>query len=160
MNSGRRCSKLSRKSCGSEHRLPPAPPPGSRAVHMDRPGQRPTRRARWTRANRGILGIRDSRIGAPAPGAPANTRPWTRPGGAATAAADRKQRPAPRMNRRIARSATSDKQKRRLDSPFVRPQPKPELQREFRKVTLTEGADSEGTSRKTGCPDKGHAERS
>jgi translation initiation factor IF-2 len=28
---------------------------------------------------------------------------------------------------------------RRLDSPFVRPQPKPEITREFRRVTLTEG---------------------
>src|SRR6185503_18137612 len=30
-------------------------------------------------------------------------------------------------------------EKRLGDSPFVRPQPKPEIQREFRKVTLTEG---------------------
>jgi translation initiation factor IF-2 len=120
-----------------EHRLPPAAPPGQRRPY-ERPGQRPgpppgPGQQRHPSApgfqNRGA-----------APSAPAGQRPWTRPGAPAPPPpVPVDQRPRP-VHERVDRSQRYERQaEKKLDTPFVRPQPKPEVQREHRKVTLTEG---------------------
>jgi translation initiation factor IF-2 len=112
-----------------EHRLPPPPPPrkpGERPPMPQRPpltGQ-PPRPARPDFQNRGV---------APAP---PGSRPLTRPGG--TAPLEQRRRPhevaLDRSQQRYERIA-----EKKLDTPFVRPQPKVEAPREHRRVTLTEG---------------------
>src|SRR5262245_47835795 len=113
-----------------QHRLPTPPPPrkpGDRPIppRPPLPGQ-PLRPARPDFQNRGT-----------APASPPGTRPAPRPPTGA---------PPPEQRRRPHETALDRSQQRyerlvekKLDTPFVRPQPKPEPPREFRKVTLTEG---------------------
>src|SRR6185369_8475493 len=117
-----------------EHRLPTPPPPGQqrRPYPPPRPmgpGQGPGQRHPSGPGfqNRGA-----------APGAPAGQRPWVRPGTPPPAAPTEQRRPQPAQ--RVDRNERYERQaEKRLESPYARPQPKPEIQREFRKVTLTEG---------------------
>jgi translation initiation factor IF-2 len=121
-----------------EHRLPAAPPPGQRPpFDRNRPGgQRPPLPPGQPRhpsapgfQNRGT-----------APTAPSGQRPWTRPGGPPPPPQPTEQRRPPAQNRTPDRAQRYERQaEKRIDSPFVRSQPKPEPPREFRKVTLTEG---------------------
>jgi translation initiation factor IF-2 len=117
-----------------EHRLPTPPPPGQqrRPYPPPRPmgpGQGPGQRHPSGPGfqNRGA-----------APGAPAGQRPWVRPGTPPPASPPTEQRrPQPA---RVDRNERYERQaEKRIESPYARPQPKPEVQREFRKVTLTEG---------------------
>src|SRR5262245_50327778 len=113
-----------------QHRLPTPPPPrkpGDRPIppRPPLPGQ-PLRPSRPDFQNRGT-----------GPAAPPGTRPAPRPPTGA---------PPPEQRRRPHETALDRSQQRherlvekKLDTPFVRPQPKPEPPREFRKVTLTEG---------------------
>ncbi len=114
-----------------EHRLPPAPPPGQRPFDR-RPGQRPLGAGQQRHPSAPGFQNRGA-----APGAPAGQRPWTRPG-APPSPPTAERRPshdrAPERTQRHER-----KGEKKLDTPFVRPQPKPEVPREHRKVTLTEG---------------------
>ncbi len=71
-----------------------------------------------------------------APGA-TGTTPWTRPTGLQQPAPGQQRRPAPRQPDRGQRYERQAEKK--LNSPFVRPQPRMEAPREFRKITLTEG---------------------
>jgi translation initiation factor IF-2 len=98
-----------------ENRLP-APPP-RRPLDPRAPGAAPPR-----------PGIRPDLQGRPAtPAGPTVTRPATRP--------------MPSMDRRVERSQQRYERhlEKKLGPPFVKPQPKVEQPREFRKVTLTEG---------------------
>src|SRR4030095_977135 len=55
------------------------------------------------------------------------------------------------VHERVDRSERYERQaEKKLESPFVRPQPKPEVQREFRKVTLTEGLTVKDLAEKLG----------
>ena len=127
-----------------EHRLPPPPPPGQpRRPYPQRPmgpGQGPTPRHPSAPGfqNRGA-----------APGAPAGQRPWVRPGGPPPPPQPTEQRRP--VHERVDRSERYERQaEKKLESPFVRPQPKPEVQREFRKVTLTEGLTVKDLAEKLG----------
>jgi len=126
-----------------EHRLPPPLPPGQqrRPPYGQRPmgpGQPPGQRHPSAPGfqNRGA-----------APGAPAGQRPWVRPG-------TQPPPPQPVEQRRPIVHDRSERYERqaekKLDSPYVRPQPKPEVQREFRKVTLTEGLTVKDLAEKLG----------
>ena len=107
-----------------EHRLPPQPPPRRPG---DRPGIRPT-----------TPGQQPQRPGAPgfqtrgaAPAAP-GTRPQ----------APTQPPPATAVTKRHwidSRQRYETPREKKLDTPFVRPQPKTETPREHRKITLTEG---------------------
>jgi translation initiation factor IF-2 len=122
-----------------EHRLPPPPPPGQPRRPFDRPGQRPMGPAPGGPGQPRHPSAPGFQNRGAATGAPAGAeqRPWTRPGGP-PAAAPTGYRP-PQHNR-ADRSQRYERQgEKRLDSPSSRPQLKPEIQREFRKVTLTEG---------------------
>jgi len=79
-----------------------------------------------------------NRGAAPAP--PAGQRPWVRPGTPPPPPPQPVEQRRPQPQQRPDRSQRYERQaEKRLDTPFVRPQPKPEPVREFRKVTLTEG---------------------
>ena len=55
------------------------------------------------------------------------------------------------MHERVDRSERYERQaEKKLESPFVRPQPKPEVPREFRKITLTEGLTVKDLAEKLG----------
>jgi translation initiation factor IF-2 len=119
-----------------EHRLPPAPPPGPPRRPFDRPGQRPTGPTTGSPGQPRHPSAPGFQNRGAATGAPAGQRPWTRPGGPPSPPTGHR----PPQHDRADRSQRYERQgEKRLDSPFVRPQPKPEIQREFRKVTLTEG---------------------
>src|SRR5262249_8817889 len=129
-----------------EHRLPPPLPPGQqrRPPYGQRPmvpGQPPGQRHPSAPGfqNRGA-----------APGAPAGQRPWVRPGTQPPPPQPVEQR-RPVVQQREGRSERYERQaEKKLDSPNVRPQPKPEVQREFRKVTLTEGLTVKDLAEKLG----------
>jgi translation initiation factor IF-2 len=130
-----------------EHRLPPTPPPGQQQrrpfpPRPVQPGQQPGQRhpAGPGFQNRGA-----------APGAPAGQRPWTRPGTQPPSPPQPVEQRRPQSHERVHPSDRYERQaEKRLESPFVRPQPKPEVQREFRKVTLTEGLTVKDLSEKLG----------
>jgi translation initiation factor IF-2 len=57
----------------------------------------------------------------------------------------------PPVHERVDRSQRYERQaEKKLESPFVRPQPKPEVPREFRKITLTEGVTVKDLAEKLG----------
>jgi translation initiation factor IF-2 len=115
-----------------QHRLPPTQPgqrrPMDRGPHPAGPGQ--TRHPQAPSfQNRGA-----------AAGA-AGARPWTArtPVAPPPPATADQQRRRPEL-RQIDRGQRYERQgEKKLGSPFVRPQPKPEPPREFRRITLTEG---------------------
>ena len=128
-----------------EHRLPPTPPPGQqRRPYGQRPvppGQVPGQRHPSAPGfqNRGA-----------APGAPAGQRPWVRPGTPPPSPPPAEQRRPP-VHERVDRSQRYERQaEKKLESPFVRPQPKPEVPREFRRITLTEGVTVKDLAEKLG----------
>ena len=115
-----------------EHRLPTPNPPGQRRP-FERPGQRPPVPGQPRHPS--APGF-ENRGAAPAP---PGARPWTRPGTVPPPPLPTGQR-RPTGRHEVDRSQRYERQaEKRLDSPFVRPQPKAEPPREFRKVTLTEG---------------------
>jgi translation initiation factor IF-2 len=119
-----------------EHRLPPTPPPGQQRPPFNRPGQRPMGPGgQGAPRHPSAPGFQNR--GA-APGAPAGQRPWT-PGSPPPPAQPLDQRRPPTHGRPDRSQRYERQAERKLDSPFVRPQPKAEPPREFRKVTLTEG---------------------
>src|SRR5215475_7259271 len=128
-----------------EHRLPPTPPPGQqRRPYPPRPmgpGQTPGQRHPSAPGfqNRGA-----------ASGVPTGQRPWVRPGTPPPPPPPVEQRRPP-VHERVDRSQRYERQaEKKLESPFVRPQPKPEVQREFRKITLTEGVTVKDLAEKLG----------
>src|SRR5207247_3290980 len=130
-----------------EHRLPPTPPPGQRRP-FDRPGQRPSGPTQGQPRHPSSPGFQDRAAG---PGAPAGTRPWTRPGAPPMPTPQPPGQRRPPMHDRADRSQRYERQaEKRLESPYVRPQPKPEPPREFRKVTLTEGLTVKDLAEKLG----------
>src|SRR5437870_1940754 len=129
-----------------QHRLPPTPPPGQRRP-FDRTGQRPLGPGQGQPRHPSAPGFQGR--GA-APGAPAGTRPWTRPGAAPPPPQPTEQRRPP-AHERIDRSQRYERQaEKKLEAPHIRPQPKPEPPREFRKVTLTEGLTVKDLAEKLG----------
>ena len=57
----------------------------------------------------------------------------------------------PPTHHTVDRSERYERQaEKKLESPYVRPQPKPEIQREFRKITLTEGLTVKDLAEKLG----------
>src|SRR5438093_7765675 len=129
-----------------EHRLPPTPPPGQQR----RPyGQRPMAVPGQGAGQRHPAAPGFQNRGA-VPGAPAGQRPWVRPGTPSGPAAPVEQRRPP-VHERVDRAQRYERQaEKKLESPFVRPQPKPEPPREFRKVTLTEGLTVKDLAEKLG----------
>ncbi|HMF01119.1 MAG TPA: translation initiation factor IF-2 [Terriglobia bacterium] len=128
-----------------EHRLPPSPPPGQqRRPYPPRPmgpGQTPGQRHPSAPGfqNRGA-----------APGAPTGQRPWVRPGAPPPPPPPVEQRRPP-VHERVDRTQRYERQaEKKLESPFVRPQPKPEVPREFRRITLTEGVTVKDLAEKLG----------
>jgi translation initiation factor IF-2 len=130
-----------------EHRLPPPTPPGQqRRPFVPRPqvpgqpgGQRHPSAPGFQ--NRGPA----------TPGAPAGQRPWVRPGTPPPPAPQPTEQRRPPAQQRPDRSERYERQaEKRLESPFVRPQPKPEVPREFRKITLTEGLTVKDLAEKLG----------
>src|SRR5437762_1518703 len=116
-----------------QHRLPQAPPPGQRRP-FDRPGQRPMGPGQPRHPSAPGFQNRGA-----APAAPSGTRPWTRPGAAPPLPQPAEQRRGP-VHERVDRTQRYERQaEKKLETPYVRPQPKPEPPREYRKVTLTEG---------------------
>lgn len=111
-----------------QNRLPAATPgqnrPMNRGVRPAGPGQQRHPQAPGFQ-NRGT-----------APGAPA-TNPWTRPAVPQPAPPGQQRRPPSRQPDRGQRYERQAEKK--LNSPFVRAQPRAEAPREFRKITLTEG---------------------
>jgi translation initiation factor IF-2 len=117
-----------------EHRLPQPLPPGQRRP-FDRPGQRPPIPGQPRHPSTPGFQNRGA-----APAAPSGTRPWTRPGTVPPPPLPVEQRRPGQRHDQVDRSQRYERQaEKKLDSPFVRPQPKPEPPREHRKVTLTEG---------------------
>src|SRR5262245_50594772 len=131
-----------------EHRLPPPVPPGQQRRPYDRPGQRPGAPAGpGQQRHPSAPGFQNRGV---APGAPAGQRPWTRPGTPPPPPVPTDQRRPP-VHERVDRTQRYERQaEKKLDTPFVRPQPKPEPQREFRKVTLTEGLTVKDLAEKLG----------
>jgi translation initiation factor IF-2 len=124
----RTMSQIVQERLQKEHRLPPPLPPGQRPPY--RPGQ-PLPGQQRHPSGPGF----QNRAGAPAvPG----QRPWQRPTGPPlpTPVTEQPRRPQPQHDRSSRYERQAEK---KLDTPFVRPQPKPEPPREHRKVTLTEG---------------------
>src|SRR5438477_3602759 len=129
-----------------EHRLPPPTPPGQRRP-FDRPGQRPPMPGQGQPRHPSAPGFQGR--GA-APGAPAGARPWTRPGAAPPPPQPTEQRRPP-AHERIDRSQRYERQaEKKLESPYIRPQPKLEVPREHRKVMLTEGLTVKDLAEKLG----------
>src|SRR5262249_33830760 len=86
-----------------------------------------------------------------APSAPAGQRPWGRPGTPAPPTAQPTEQPRPPPHHRVDRYERYESQaEKKLESPYVRPQRKPEVPREFRKVTLTEGLTVKDLAEKLG----------
>jgi translation initiation factor IF-2 len=130
-----------------EHRLPPTPPPGQRRP-FDRPGQRPGGPTPGQPRHPSAPGFQNR--GA-APGAPAGTRPWTRPGAPPMQTPPPTEQRRPPVHERVDRTQRYERQaEKKLESPYIRPQPKPEPPREFRKVTLTEGLTVKDLAEKLG----------
>jgi translation initiation factor IF-2 len=128
-----------------EHRLPPTPPAGQqRRPYPPRPmgpGQAPGQRHPSAPGfqNRGAT-----------PGVPTGQRPWVRPGTPPPAPPPVEQRRPP-VHERVDRTQRYERQaEKKLESPFVRPQPKPEVPREFRRITLTEGVTVKDLAEKLG----------
>src|SRR5262245_1851926 len=128
-----------------EHRLPPTPPPGQqRRPYPPRPmgpGQAPGQRHPSAPGfqNRGAT-----------PGVPTGQRPWVRPGAPPPVPPPVEQRRPP-VHERVDRSQRYERQaEKKLESPFVRPQPKPEVPREHRSITLTEGVTVKDLAEKLG----------
>jgi translation initiation factor IF-2 len=117
-----------------EHRLPqPLTPGQQRRPPFDRTGQRPAAPGQPRHPAGPGFQNRGSAPGPPIP------RPFTRPGAAPPPPLPNEQRRAP-VRHEVDRSQRYERQaEKKLDSPFVRPQPKIEAPREHRKVTLTEG---------------------
>lgn len=116
-----------------EHRLPQPAPPGPRRP-FDRPGgQRPPGPGQPRHPSAPGFQNRGT---APAP---PGTRPYTRPGTVPPPPLPTEQRRPPARHE-VDRSQRYERQaEKKLGAPYVRPQPKPEPPREFRKVMLTEG---------------------
>lgn len=116
-----------------QHRLPPTLPPGQRRP-MDR-GARPLGPGQTRHPQAPGLQNRGAAAGT------AGARPWTARTTAAPpppTADQQRRRPEPRHE--IDRVQRYERQaEKKLGVPFIRPQPKPEPPREFRKITLTEG---------------------
>jgi translation initiation factor IF-2 len=116
-----------------EHRLPQPLPPGQQRRPMDRPG--PRLPSPLQPRHPSGPGFQD-RGAAPAP---PGARPFNRPGTLPPPPLPTGQRRPPARHE-VDRSQRYERQaEKKLDSPFIRPQPKPEAPREHRKVTLTEG---------------------
>src|SRR5207249_64730 len=116
-----------------EHRLPQPLPPGQQRRPMDRPGQRPFGPPQPRHPSSPGF---QNRGAAPAP---PGARPL-RPGALPPPPMPTEQRPRPPARHEVDRAQRYERQaEKKLDTPFVRPQPKPEPPREHRKVTLTEG---------------------
>ena len=129
-----------------EHRLPPPVQPGQRRP-FDRPGQRPGAPPQGQPRHPSAPGFQGRTA---APGAPAGTRPWTRPGAPPMPTPPSEQRRPP-VHERVDRTQRYERQaEKKLESPYIRPQPKPEPPREFRKVTLTEGLTVKDLAEKLG----------
>ena len=129
-----------------QHRLPPTPPPGQRRP-FDRPGQRPGPGQGQPRhpSAPGFQGR------SAAPGAPAGVRPWTRPGAPPMPQQPTTEQRRPPAHDRVDRTQRYERQaEKKLESPYIRPQPKPEPPREHRKVTLTEGLTVKDLAEKLG----------
>src|SRR5438094_3125595 len=119
-----------------QHRLPPTPPPGQRRP-FDRPGQRPMGPPQGQPRHPSAPGFQGR--GA-APGAPAGPRVWTRPGAPPMPAPPPTEQRRPPVHERVDRTQRYERQaEKKLEAPYIRPQPKPEPPREFRNVNLTEG---------------------
>jgi translation initiation factor IF-2 len=125
----RTMQQIAQERLRQQHRLPP---PGARRPGTPPPSSQPPG-ARPPMQNRGV-----------APVAPPGQRPMTRPTpGTAPPPPGGEQRRRPGASHETALARSQQRYERqvqkRLDAPFVRPQPKPEVVREFRRVTLTEG---------------------
>ncbi len=130
-----------------QHRLPPTPPPGQRRP-FDRPGQRPMGPPQGQPRHPSAPGFQGR--GA-APGAPAGSRMWTRPGAPPMPAPPATEQRRPPVHERVDRTQRYERQaEKKLEAPYIRPQPKPEPPREFRKVTLTEGLTVKDLAEKLG----------
>src|SRR5881628_303971 len=130
-----------------QHRLPPTPPPGQRRP-FDRPGQRPMGPPQGQPRHPSAPGFQGR--GA-APGAPAGSRMWTRPGAPPMPAPPATEQRRPPVHERVDRTQLYERQaEKKLEAPYIRPQPKPEPPREFRKVTLTEGLTVKDLAEKLG----------
>jgi translation initiation factor IF-2 len=130
-----------------QHRLPSTPSPGARRP-FDRSGPRPPVPGQGQPRHPSAPGFQGR--GA-APGAPAGTRPWTRPGAPAMPAPPATEQRRPPVHERIDRTQRYERQaEKKLESPYIRPQPKPEPPREHRKVTLTEGLTVKDLAEKLG----------
>jgi len=130
-----------------QHRLPPTPPPGQRRP-FDRPGQRPMGPPQVQPRHPSAPGFQGR--GA-APGAPAGSRMWTRPGAPPMPAPPATEQRRPPVHERVDRTQRYERQaEKKLEAPYIRPQPKPEPPREFRKVTLTEGLTVKDLAEKLG----------
>jgi len=118
-----------------QHRLPQPPPPGQRRP-FDRPGQRPPGPGQPRHPSAPGFQNRGA-----APPAPPGARPWTRPGTAPPPLPQPLEQRRPQGTRHeVDRNQRYERQaEKKLGTPFVRPQPKAEPPREFRKVMLTEG---------------------
>src|SRR5438309_1185994 len=129
-----------------QHRLPPTPPPGQRRP-FDRTGQRPMGPPQGQPRHPSAPGFQGRSA---SPGAPAGTRTWNRPGAPPMPAPPVVEQRRP-VHDRLDRSQRYERQaEKKLESPYVRPQPKPEPPREFRKVTLTEGLTVKDLAEKLG----------
>src|SRR5881296_2272704 len=129
-----------------QHRLPPTPPPGQRRP-FDRAGQRPMGPPQGQPRHPSAPGFQGR--SAP-PGAPAGTRTWNRPGAPPMPAPPVVEQRRP-VHERVDRTQRYERQaEKKLESPYIRPQPKPEPPREFRKVTLTEGLTVKDLAEKLG----------
>ncbi|HEY2383856.1 MAG TPA: translation initiation factor IF-2 [Terriglobia bacterium] len=131
-----------------DHRLPPPAPAGQPGRPYDRPGQRPMSPGGPGQQRHPSGPGFQNRGATPAP--PAGQRPWVRPGGAPPPPQPLDQR-RPLPQQRPDRSQRYERQaEKKLDGPFVRPQPKPEPVREHRKVMLTEGLTVKDLAEKLG----------
>src|SRR5881409_2885196 len=130
-----------------QHRLPPTPPPGQRRP-FDRAGQRPMGPPQGQPRHPSAPGFQGR--SAP-PGAPAGTRTWNRPGAPPMPAPPVVEQRRPPVHERVDRTQRYERQaEKKLESPYIRSQPKPEPPREFRKVTLTEGLTVKDLAEKLG----------
>src|SRR5947199_3817741 len=129
-----------------QHRLPPTPPPGQRRP-FERTGQRPMGPPQGQPRHPSAPGFQGR--SAP-PCAPAGTRTWNRPGAPPMPAPPVVEQRRP-VHERVDRTQRYERQaEKKLESPYIRPQPKPERPREFRKGTLTEGLTVKDLAEKLG----------